>query len=69
MHLASRRRQSVNVAGRVIEFSAGETIHTENSYKYTIESFGALARSAGWTQVGAWTDTNGYFSVQALTVA
>ena len=69
MHLASRRRQKVRVAGRAIDFRAGETIHTENSYKYTIESFGALARGAGWTQAAVWTDDKGYFSVQALVVA
>jgi dimethylhistidine N-methyltransferase len=67
MHLASKKRQKVRVAGRTIEFRAGETIHTENSYKYTLESFGALARGAGWTPAAAWTDINGYFSVQALT--
>ena len=39
MHLASKTRQKVRVAGRGIEFRAGETIHTENSYKYTLESF------------------------------
>jgi dimethylhistidine N-methyltransferase len=66
MHLASRIRQQVKVCGRAIEFRAGETIHTENSYKYTVESFGALARGAGWTPVAAWTDADGYFSVQAL---
>jgi dimethylhistidine N-methyltransferase len=66
MHLASRRRQQVNVCGRMIEFRAGETIHTENSYKYTVGSFGALARGCGWTPVAAWTDADGYFSVQAL---
>jgi dimethylhistidine N-methyltransferase len=69
MHLASRRRQQVNVCGRMIEFRAGETIHTENSYKYTVESFGALARGCGWTPVEAWTDADGYFSVQALRAA
>jgi dimethylhistidine N-methyltransferase len=67
MHLASKKRQKVRVAGRTIDFRAGETIHTENSYKYTLESFGALARGAGWTPAAVWTDTNGYFSVQALT--
>ena len=41
---------------RSFEFRAGETIHTENSYKYTVESFGALARGSGWTPVAAWTD-------------
>jgi dimethylhistidine N-methyltransferase len=66
MHLASKKRQKVRVAGRVIDFRAGETIHTENSYKYTLESFGALARGAGWTPAAVWTDAKGYFSVQAL---
>jgi dimethylhistidine N-methyltransferase len=67
MHLVSARQQAVNIAGHVIEFAAGETIHTENSYKYTIESFGLLAQSAGWIPVAAWTD--GYFSVHALAKA
>jgi uncharacterized SAM-dependent methyltransferase len=69
MHLVSRIRQTVGVCGRMIEFRAGETIHTENSYKYTVESFGTLARGAGWTPVAAWSDADGYFSVQALRAA
>ena len=51
---------------RKVEFRAGETIHTENSYKYTVEFFGALARGSGWTPVAAWTDPLNYFSVHAL---
>ena len=66
MHLASKRRQKVKVAGRVIEFRPGETIHTENSYKYTLESFSALARGSGWNPAAVWTDTAGQFSVHAL---
>jgi dimethylhistidine N-methyltransferase len=66
MHLVSRVTQRVNVCGRVIAFGEAETIHTENSYKYTIESFGALARGAGWTPVTVWTDAAGLFSVHAL---
>jgi L-histidine Nalpha-methyltransferase len=66
MHLASNKRQKVRVAGRVIEFRAGETIHTENSYKYSLESFAALARGSGWTPVSVWTDTGGNFSIHAL---
>jgi len=67
MHLVSGRRQTVNIAGHQIEFAANETIHTESSYKYTIESFGLLAQSAGWTPIKAWTD--GFFSVHALAKA
>jgi len=66
MHLASCKRQKVRVAGRTIEFRAGETIHTENSYKYTVESFGALARGAGFRPMAAWSDAQHYFSVQVL---
>src|SRR5581483_6979816 len=40
MHLASVKRQRIKVCGECIEFRAGETIHTESSYKYTVESFG-----------------------------
>ena len=49
MHLASTKRQKVKVNGKAISFRAGETIHTENSYKYTVESFAALARGTGWS--------------------
>jgi dimethylhistidine N-methyltransferase len=66
MHLASAKRQRVRVCGQVIDFRAGETIHTENSYKYSVESFGALARGTGWNPAFVWTDPNGYFSVHAL---
>ena len=65
MHLASCKRQKVHVAGMTIDFRAGETIHTENSYKYTVASFGALARATGWTPRKVWTD--GLFAVHALS--
>jgi len=67
MHLASLKRQRVTVCGERIEFRAGETIHTENSYKYSVESFRAIARGAGWAPVAVWTDRDHYFSVQVLT--
>jgi uncharacterized SAM-dependent methyltransferase len=66
MHLASKKRQKVKVAGRWIEFRAGETIHTENSYKYALDSFSALARGSGWKPLSAWTDAGANFSVHAL---
>jgi len=66
MHLESLKAQSVTVAGRTFTFAKGETIHTENSYKYTVESFRALAESAGWRPVATWTDENDYFAVHAL---
>ncbi len=64
MHLVSTRPQKVWINGIDIDFASGETIHTENSYKYTIESFQALARSAGWSPIEAFSD--GLFAVHAL---
>lgn len=66
MHLASKKRQKVMVAGRVFSFRAGEPIHTENSYKYTLGSFAALARGCGWTPEIAWTDPAELFSIHVL---
>jgi L-histidine Nalpha-methyltransferase len=66
MHLVSKRRQKVSVAGRAIEFRPGETIHNENSYTYTLEYFTALAREAGWTPRALWTDAGANFSIHAL---
>jgi len=64
MHLASTKRQKVKLRGATFEFRAGESIHTESSYKYSIESFQALAHGSGWTPLTVWTD--GLFSVHAL---
>jgi dimethylhistidine N-methyltransferase len=68
MHLASSKRQKVRIAGETIDFRAGETIHTENSYKYSGASFTALARGSGWKQVASWSDPNRYFCVHALAL-
>ena len=66
MHLESLKDQTVRVAGRSIAFRAGETIHTENSYKYDPDTFRALAQAAGWRSIALWTDARKYFSVHAL---
>jgi dimethylhistidine N-methyltransferase len=68
MHLVSRGSQRVSVCGRAVEFAPGETIHTECSYKYTIETFGDLVERAGWTRVESWTDERDYFSVHVLAL-
>lgn len=56
MHLESTVAQSVTVDERRFSFAAGERLHTENSYKYSVESFAALAAQAGWTLTEVWTD-------------
>jgi dimethylhistidine N-methyltransferase len=68
MHLVSRDSQRVSVCGRAVEFAPGETIHTECSYKYTIETFGDLVERAGWRRVESWTDARDYFSVHVLAL-
>jgi dimethylhistidine N-methyltransferase len=66
MHLKSRKRQKVSLNGATFAFERNETIHTENSYKYTPEGFASLARQAGWIERALWTDKNGHFSVRLL---
>jgi dimethylhistidine N-methyltransferase len=66
MHLVSRARQKVHVCGKSIEFRRGETIHTENSYKYAVDLFLSHASGAGWASVATWLDEQRYFAVLAL---
>jgi dimethylhistidine N-methyltransferase len=66
MHLVSRRRQQVALAGVRHEFDEGETLHTENSHKFTIEGLRALAARAGFTPGPVWTDPQRMFSVHWL---
>ena len=63
MHLESQIAHKARVAGRTISFAAGETIHTENSYKHTLDGFKKLASSAGWETVQVWTDPKELFSI------
>ena len=69
MHLVSLVRQTVNVGDHRFGFEAGESIHTENSYKYSIEGFRALARSAGFRGEKVWLDPKGLFSLHGLVAA
>ena len=66
MHIESLKEQTVSVCGRRVRFRAGERIHTENSYKYSIGQFQELARSANWLPRRVWTDDDNLFSVHEL---
>ncbi|HET9148254.1 MAG TPA: L-histidine N(alpha)-methyltransferase [Acetobacteraceae bacterium] len=66
MHLESLAEQTVHVAGVPVSFRQGETIHTENSYKYTPQRFVSLAAEAGWHGARMWTDPDRLFSVHLL---
>lgn len=68
MHLISRRRQRVHLAGRSVLFDEGEAVHTENSYKYTVAGFHRLAGESGFRPAQTWTDSKGLFSLHFLTV-
>lgn len=66
MHLVSRLDHIVRVGNRAISFTKGESIHTENSYKYTEKSFHDLVESTGLTIRKTWLDTDCLFSVHYL---
>jgi dimethylhistidine N-methyltransferase len=66
MYLVSLAAQTVRVQGRGFSFAKGERIHTENSHKYTVAEFQALARAGGWHHVKAWTDPDHLFSLHLL---
>jgi len=68
MYLVSLKRQSVRLPGGAVEFAAGEPIHTEDSHKYSIESFREIAARAGFNPRAVWTDENRLFAIHWLEV-
>jgi len=68
MHLSSRDHQTVALGDESVNFTEGETIHTENSYKYTIDEFSGLAQLAGFEPVNVWTDSEDLFSLHYYQV-
>jgi dimethylhistidine N-methyltransferase len=68
MHLVSRRDQWVRVGDATFFFAAGEPVHTENSYKYSLRELCDLAEASGFEPEHVWTDDALYFSVYYFTV-
>lgn len=66
MHLVSLADQVVKAAGEKFTFKAGETIHTENSYKFTVDGFAKLAERAGWKLEQSWESAAPSFAVVLL---
>jgi uncharacterized SAM-dependent methyltransferase len=66
MHLVSERDHAVRCNGSVLKFHEGETIHTEYSYKYSIDDFASLAQRAGLQLSQSWVDQDELFSVHYL---
>jgi dimethylhistidine N-methyltransferase len=69
MHLVSLTAQTVVVAGQKFTFKEGESIHTENSYKYSLDDFKYVAQAAGFTLKKTWLDRDRLFSVHYLSVS
>ncbi|NQV56706.1 MAG: L-histidine N(alpha)-methyltransferase [Rhodospirillales bacterium] len=69
MHLKSIGDQIIRVAGQEFKFADGETLHTENSYKYDIPAFTALAEGAGFEVAQSWTDKDDLFGIHFLDAA
>jgi dimethylhistidine N-methyltransferase len=69
MHLVSQTHQTVQIGDESFEFESDDSIHTENSYKYTPERFRELSAEAGFRPRETWTDDEEYFSVWYLEVA
>lgn len=67
MHLVSQDEQSVKLGDETIKFKKGESIHTENSHKFSLEDFRGVAAEAGLQVEKVWLDNNRLFSVQFLT--
>ncbi|MDX1636613.1 MAG: L-histidine N(alpha)-methyltransferase [Balneolaceae bacterium] len=65
MHLVSEKEQSVEISGHLFRFSEGESIHTENSYKFSLEAFSELV-SGGYRVEKTWTDANDFFAIVYL---
>jgi L-histidine N-alpha-methyltransferase len=64
MHLVATRAMTFEAAGVTVSMAAGETIHTENSYKWTLPEARLMARASGWVPAEAWTDAAARFSLQ-----
>lgn len=66
MHIVATSPQRVRIDGNHFEFLAGESIHTENSYKFSVEEFQALAAQSGLCSLQVWQDDAAQFSVHCL---
>jgi len=67
MHLMSLRQQVLSLGDQRYEFAAGETLHTENSHKYSVNGFQEQAALAGFSAGPVWTDARGWFALLWLT--
>ncbi|MDX8385923.1 MAG: L-histidine N(alpha)-methyltransferase [Gallionella sp.] len=69
MHLVSKHKQHIRLDGDSFQFEPGETIHTENSYKYTPQEFHELSRQAGWHPKMEWSDSESLFNIHYMSLS
>ena len=69
MHLVSMKNQTVRCNGELFSFQSGESIHSENSYKYSVEAFHLLASQVGFDVLQVWQDDQALFSLHCLQVS
>jgi len=69
MYLISQRKQLIQLGYETFHFYKGESLHTENSYKYSEQEFQQLAQAAGWHPKMSWTDRDGLFNVHYLSLS
>lgn len=67
IYIESLADQQFQVLGRTFDLAKGERIHVEDSHKYTVPQFKALAREAGWASKQVWTDERDLFSIHYLS--
>ena len=68
MHLVAQSRQEIQLGDRVFSFEAGDSIHTENSYKFSVDEWEDVAKSNGFSDIRYWTDQRNWFGLFLLTV-
>ncbi|MEM9988037.1 MAG: L-histidine N(alpha)-methyltransferase, partial [Pseudomonadota bacterium] len=66
MHLVSQADQTIHISDQEFHFAEGETLHTESSYKYTIDGVKTLAHQSGWALHQTWTDPKDWFGIFLL---
>ncbi len=63
MHISSKIKQTVRILNKNFKFRKGETIHTENSYKYSVDDFNEILQETGFKKISVLTDCNEYFGI------
>ena len=67
MHLRARRATAISLGEHRFEFAAGETLHTENSHKFTLDRFRDLIAPTPWRLETAWTDSKEWYAACLLS--